>query len=400
MEAHQERVPSLFIVTPVLFLVGLLLFVTLRHGHKELSILCFLVFSVGGCARVWSRLSLSGIRYTSRLEREKVFPGQKVILHVEVENAKFLPVWLRMSVPVDANHFFASGDRSFLRESGLLWYQRVLFQWELTPRRRGVPRVGPPRMKVGDLLGFFPREKEAQKFSHLIVYPRLVPLKSLSLPRHDFFGVPGAKSPVMDPVYMVGTRDYQQWQPARYIHWKATARHGRLQEKIFEPTGKEKVLLVVEVDQFEKGKEEAGFERTLEVAASVAVRLDRMGHAVGLATNGAVTGGGPAVVPVGRNPHQISAVLELLARLQMKSEEDILTVLRRGIRLPWGASCVHFSFEQGPTTLAVSNYLRRRKTPALFMVCRPLSHGIENGGEVRGNVHSLQDICREETIRP
>jgi len=400
MEAHQERVPTLFIVTPVLFLVGLLLFVTLIHGHKELSILCFLVFSVAGCARVWSRMSLAGISYTSRLERERVFPGQEVILRVKVENAKFLPVWLQMSVPVDPEHFFPSGEESFLRESGLLWYQRALFQWELTPRRRGVYRVGPPRMKVGDLLGFFPREKETQGGSHLVVYPRLVSLKSLPLPRHDFFGVPGPKSPVTDPVYMVGTRDYQQWQPARYIHWKATARHGRLQEKVFEPTGQEKVLLVVEVDQFQKENEEAEFERTLEVVASVAVRLDRTGHAVGFATNGAVVGGGPSTVPMGRNPHQIPAVLELLARLRMESTGDILTVLRRGIRLPWGASCVHFSCEQGPTTLTMSNYLRRRKTPVLFMVCRPPSRMAENGEEIRGNVHSLDDICMEGTIHP
>ena len=33
----------------------------------------------------------------------------------------------------------------------------------------------------------------------VVVYPRLVPLKSLSLPRRDFFGIPGAESPVAGP---------------------------------------------------------------------------------------------------------------------------------------------------------------------------------------------------------
>ncbi|MBW1691959.1 MAG: DUF58 domain-containing protein, partial [Deltaproteobacteria bacterium] len=49
---------------------------------------------------------------------------------------------------------------------------------------------------------------------------------------------------------MLGTRDYQNWRPARHIHWKASASHNRLQEKVFEPSEQEKVLLAVEVSQF------------------------------------------------------------------------------------------------------------------------------------------------------
>ena len=43
----------------------------------------------------------------------------------------------------------------------------------------------------------------------VIVYPRLVPLTPVRLPRRELFGIPGAKSPIEDPVYVYGTRRYQ-----------------------------------------------------------------------------------------------------------------------------------------------------------------------------------------------
>ncbi len=68
----------------------------------------------------------------------------------------------------------------------------------------------------------------------------------------ELFGVPGVKSPVKDPVYILGTRDYQPSGPSRHIHWKASARHLKLQEKVFEPSEQEKVLLALEVGSFQK----------------------------------------------------------------------------------------------------------------------------------------------------
>jgi hypothetical protein len=69
-----------------------------------------------------------------------------------------------------------------------------------------------------------------------------------------------------------------------------------LQEKIFDPTEQEKVLLVVDVDQFARNKADEEFEHTLEIVASLAMRLDKKGYAIGLVTNGVTVGGGPTSV--------------------------------------------------------------------------------------------------------
>jgi len=398
MEAQENRLASIFIVPLIQFFVGVLLFVALLHSKRDLAILALLVLGLAGSARLWSRMSISGIKYYSMVDKGKVFPGEVLTLHIRVENAKFLPVWIQFKAPVDGSLSPSSKDTTFTNESGLLWYQKVRFRWKLVAQRRGIHRVGPPHIKVADPFGFFPREREEQEDLHVIVYPRLVPMKPVSLPRRDFFGVPGAKSPVQDPIYILGTRDYQQWRPARYIHWKASARQNRLQEKVFEPSEQLKILLVVDVDQFEKNNAAEEFEHTLEAMASLAVQYYQKGYAMGFVTNGVVQGG-PTILPIARNPQQVPSILEVLARLQMKVKGDLADTLHRGLQLTWGVSCVHFSYEEDMTALTTEEYFSHRKIPVVFVVCRPRSLSGDDGHKVRGKVYSLDEIRIKETER-
>jgi uncharacterized protein (DUF58 family) len=198
---------------------------------------------------------------------------------------------------------------------------------------------------------------------------------------------------VQDPVYILGTRDYQNGQPSKYIHWKASARQHRLQEKVFESTQQEKVLLVVNVDPFAKREAEEDFERTLEVVASLAVRLDEQGHSVGLVANGVVKGGGPSIVPVARNDQQLPAILELLARLQMKPDRDLKELLRHKLMLTWGISCVYFSHKEDETVFSAREYFTQRKTPVVFFVCQPHLPVREEAPGIQRKVYRLDDIC-------
>jgi len=396
MESQESRVSSIFIVPLIQFFVGALLFVALLHSQRDLAVVAILVLGVMGGVRLWSRMSLPGIHCYSMVDKEKVFPGETLTLHVRVENAKFLPVWLRIKMPIDGSLNPSSDDTTFTNESGLLWYQRAHFNCTLVAQQRGVHHVGPSHIQVADLFGFFPRKRSEQQNLYVIVYPRLVPLKPVSLPRHDFFGVPGAKSPVQDPIYILGTRDYQHWRPARYIHWKASARHNRLQEKVFEPSEQLKALFVVDVDQFGKKNAVKEFEHTLEAVASLAVQFDRRGYAMGFVTNGVVRGG-PTILPIAKNPQQLPAILEVLARLQMNTKADLVDTVQRGLQLGWGASCIHFSYEENIKALAIEGYFSHRKIPMIFVVCQPRSLTEDNGHKIRGNVYSLDEIRIKET---
>jgi len=388
----MERQPSLFTITLIQFMVGALLFVALLNGQRDLTILTLLVLGVISGARLWTRMSLWGLRYDLAVDKHRVFPDERVTLQLSAENAKLLPIWLEIKLPIDNLLQRSSGKGGLTKETGLLWYQSARFQWELIAGRRGVYQIGPLAILAGDLFSFFSRLKQTDERHSIMVYPRLVSLKSFDLPGRDFFGVPRSKSPVQDPVYILGTRDYQHGQPAKYIHWKASARHNRLQEKIFESTVQEKVLLVVDADSFARNQAEEDLERMLEVVASLAVRLDHQGHSVGLVANGAIKGGGRASVPVARNDRQLSAILEILARLEMKPAGDLNDLVRRRLADAWGISCVYFSHEEDETVFSAEEYFRQRKTPALFFVCRSHSPAGENRPGIQRRVYCLDDI--------
>jgi uncharacterized protein (DUF58 family) len=254
-------------------------------------------------------------------------------------------------------------------------------------------------MRVGDLFGFFTKEKSTGTEIEVIVYPRLVALMSFSLPRRDFFGVPGAKSPVHDPIYILGTRDYQHWRPARHIHWKASARHNRLQEKVFEPSEQEKVLLAVEVSRFERDQASESFEQTLEAVGSLAVQCHQRGYALGLVTNGVVEGG-PSILPIGRSLQQAPFILEILARITMRTEGSLADILYRALELPWGVSCVHFSYEQDAGTQASAQFFRNKRIPTIFVACSPHGPGEGDRHTLRGRVYSLDEIRIEGARKP
>jgi uncharacterized protein (DUF58 family) len=367
MSTLEDRLPTVFIIPLMQFFVCILLLIALLYDLRDLTLLALLILGITIGARLWSRFSLKGIRYASRVDKQKLFPGESLILQVSVENAKFLPVWLQMSVPlIDALELSAE-TTDFAKDCWLLSYQQARFNWKIVARRRGVYRLGSAHMQVGDLFGFFPREKRAAGDMDVIVYPRLVPLKPISLPRRDIFGVPGAKSPVQDPIYILGTRDYQQWRPARHIHWKASARHHRLQEKVFEPSEQEKVLLAVEVSQFEKNQATESFEHSLEIAGTLAVQSHQKGYALGFITN-ALVEGGPSILPIGRSPQQLSAILEILARLKMRATGALADVLHRVPQLSWGLSCIHFSYKQDEGSRATAQYFSHKGIPMIFIV--------------------------------
>jgi uncharacterized protein (DUF58 family) len=377
MGIQETRLPSIFVVPLVQIPLGVFFFISLLYGFRDLVLFAGILLGIGFGASIWCRMSPQRVGCGLSVDRRRVFPGEKLELHIQAVNAKFLPVLLRIGVHFDPSiTCHDHEDTGFSWECGLLWYQGSSFRKELVPQRRGVYPLGPPSLQVGDLLGFYAREMETHASLDLIVYPRLVEIKHVSLPRRDFYGIPGARSPVEDPVYIYGTKDYQPGSPARRIHWKASARHNRIQEKLCEPTEQEKILIVLDVSRFAEVRALEEFERIIEVAASYAVWLDQQGHAVGFATNATLAGGGSSVIPITRSPMQLSLILETLARVTMESGGRLMEILSRGTHLPWGVSCLAFGHEQGESSSDLKAYLRNRKIPTAFVFTQkpPDSH--------------------------
>ena len=391
VEQQESREPTIFNSLLILIFVGIFLFLALLYRQNDLSLLAILILMVVGGAKAWAGMSATRIRWDSTVDNQRVFPGESVTLATTVENGKWLPVWLKIKWSFDgALEPVEVGDAVTRQEAAVLWHQTVKFHQALVALRRGVYQVGPPRIRTSDFLGFFEKKISARDVTHILVYPRLVTLKPIAIRRQDLYGVPGARSPVKDPVYILGTRDYQPSRPSRHIHWKASARHLRLQEKIFEPSEQAKVLLTLDVESFAKSNQEEYFEHTLEVVASLAVKLDRMGYAVGLAANGTLKGGHSSGIPLTRGPGQVPAILETLARMQATPTGAVTKVIRQFLGSQRGISCVHFCYEDEPSVTEMEKFFQKRQISVSFVVCRRKPNSPLSGKSIRFSIDEIR----------
>ena len=196
----------------------------------------------------------------------------------------------------------------------------------------------------------------------------------------------------------MGTRGYQDSSPARHIHWKASARHDRLQEKIFEPSEQEKVVLILEADGFADNQADQDFERAVETLASLATLLDSHNYAVGLLSNCDINGNGGIekahgrVLRPGRLPGQLPRLLELLARVGMRKTCGMGGLMQETGNIPTGAACVCFSYRGGEAV----ELLHRRKTPVVNVTAK---EDPDRGGFASALVRSylLDDLCLEDS---
>ncbi|MER3458461.1 MAG: DUF58 domain-containing protein [Chloroflexota bacterium] len=317
----------------------------------------------------WDRRVLRHVRYERRVSHPRNFPGQTFDLTLVVENRKLLPVgWLRVedSWPVALTPLqpgiigpSALPDQGLLAHSfSLRGYERTHRQYTFRCEQRGIYMLGPVRLESGDPFGLFSHTEERALRTHIVVYPRLLPLPALGLPPKDPLGDLRTRRRLFeDPNRIMGARDMRPGDSFRQIHWKATARQGKLQVKVYEPTTSQNVVLCLNVAtfaQYWEGTEPEKLEQVISVAASLAQWAIEHKYAVGLIANGALAHSDqPFRILPGRSPTQLMRLLEALAGVSpfvTSTLESLL--LRESPRLPWGATFVVISAVVTPELLA------------------------------------------------
>ncbi len=350
---------------PLFVLIALVsLLMALLTRQSQMTLLLLLVLGVMTLTKLWSLSAFARMGFDLKIDRTRIFPGEEIVFEVAARNQKFLPVWLQVSMPLDLPCFVSPA--SACENVFLLGFQKTKFAWNLKFHHRGCFFLGHPNILAGDVFGFFPRGQIRQETMEVIVYPKPRGIRPFLMPPHYVFGVPGSRSPVQDPVYLMGTREYQGFTPVKFIHWKASARYGKLQEKICEPSVQEKILIVVDVDLFHLHQAKGDFELMLEAAAAMAVNFEARGCAVGFMTNGAIKGGKPGIVPVIRTPQTLSMILETLARMEMKPCAQILEMLQ-GQKF-WGISSVFCTHSLDLSGVKIQQFYAQKRISVKYFV--------------------------------
>lgn len=307
---------------------SIMIFIGLVASEGLLLVVGSLVIVLALAARVWQRYAFRSVSHSRSIGRQRAFIGDTLDYSVTLDNDKVLPlIW------VDIHDSFPDGldligatirgsglesNRQHSITTSLLPYQKATWKYSLKCSKRGYHRIGPVRLRTGDIFGFSSAETSYGAFDHILVYPRVLDLQGLLFPpEHTMGDVRGSRPLYFDTNRVVGQRDYRPRDPMKHIDWKATARTRRLQTKVFEPVVSMNVLIAMNGSSREyiwQGSNRRLFERTVTLAASVADLADHRGYTYGVVSNAVASYSGKWInVPMGASSSQLSITLEALA---------------------------------------------------------------------------------------
>ncbi|MEX2080996.1 MAG: DUF58 domain-containing protein, partial [Dehalococcoidia bacterium] len=222
----------------------------------------FVIFVIGGLGRYWHKHMFDRVRFDRRLSERRVFIGESVALDIELENGKVLPLpWYEWSLTfsdplrVDGEPLGAQAVPGFSwlgRRGALGWYERDSWQFTLRATQRGHLQVGPAVIRSADLLGLFPEARYDEQVARLVVFPQVFTLAELGLPADRPFGDQKGRDRIFeDPLRIAGLREYRPGDPLKRIDWKATARHGDLLSRVYEPSATRQLYVMLNIDTLE-----------------------------------------------------------------------------------------------------------------------------------------------------
>lgn len=339
-----------------LFVGGLLVLAGFAAEQPIIGAVGLAIIVLGGVTRAWSRRLFDRLTFSRRLHEHRVFAGEDVRMDVAIDNRKPLPLpwfeWrlgLAETLPVQGEDLAANaapGQNFLVRRGALGWYRKQRWSFTLKPVERGFHQVGPATLRSADLLGVFPRTLEREELDHVIVFPRVVPLEDLGLPADRPFGERrGGERIFEDPLRIAGLREYRPGDPLRRLDWKATARTGDLQSRVYEPSAQQQLYLFVNIDTMLhawEGYLKDELEKVVIAAASIAAWAAGQRASVGLLANGAFPNADrPIRLPPSRSREQLTRVLEALAVIQPLSMGDLAGAIERERgKLPAGSTIV------------------------------------------------------------
>jgi uncharacterized protein (DUF58 family) len=167
--------------------------------------------------------------------------------------------------------------------------QETSVRYQIECLQRGYYQIGPLVMENGDLFGLHRRFRVDPLRRALLVYPKTVPLLGYDLTsRRPIGDVRLTHRLYEDPTRIAGIRAYEAGDPLNRVHWRATARAGTLQSKLYEPSSLSGATIVLDFHEaaWPNSQEPLRSELAITTAVSLANAVYELGQQIGLVTNG------------------------------------------------------------------------------------------------------------------
>jgi uncharacterized protein (DUF58 family) len=394
----KQDTPEVTIELETRWLLGLLAALFLIQLVIPSRAWSFLLLGLGGVlagSYFWARQMASTLVFTREQYYGWVHVGDLLEERFAIHNDGFLPaVWVEIDDRSDLPGYSARSVRS---ADG---HQTVRWRTEGICRQRGLFTLGPWQACVSDPLGFFTVTLTYPESRSILVYPPIVHLPSLRLPRGAATGAGRTSRQALEvTTNAAGIRAYAPGDSINRIHWPKTAHQDTLMVKTFdlEPSGDLWIILdldaAVQAGQGEESTEEYG----VILAASLSNRTLQQHRAVGLVAYGTAApqnGGEPDPLPTIVLPQKGTAhqwrILQALATVRAGGKWPLERVLSEMDRnLGRGTTLAVITPSCDPAWVAgLLPPMRRGVTPTVVLL-DPVSFGGE------GNVDAMAGLLAD-----
>jgi uncharacterized protein (DUF58 family) len=196
-------------------------------------------------------------------------------------------------------------------------------RYEVLCRPRGVYRVGPSKVTIGDPMGFTESTSTFGSVGRLVVYPRVEELESVPTGRGQDQTINTSRAAFWHSggEDFFTLREYHQGDDLRKVHWPSSARRDELMIKQLEMPWQSRAFIVLD-PRAEPHESPESFEQAVRGAASVLRHLFRSGYTP---TVWAGSGNGTMVT----NADSYRTVMEELATIRPARSLDFRHLVSR-----------------------------------------------------------------------
>ncbi len=331
---------------------------------------------------VWAHSNVHGLEIKREPLTPRAYVGEYARERISLRNRWILPkLWVEVYDYSDLPQHGVGFVASLAGRKRQRWTARTLCV------RRGRFTLGPAALISGDPFGIFRVERHLPHSSEILVYPRVVDLATV-----PFAGaiLPGGRE-VRHRTYHVTpnvstVRDYASGDSFNRIHWRTTARTGRLMVKEFEMDPTSDVYIVLDMHErtvvtdprfpvrFSGSNDllESTEEYAVMTAASVGRHLLKQNRVVGLIAWGQQH----QVLPAEREARQLFKLLEALAILRASGTQPLAEVLlAEGVRFGRNSTLIIITASLDLRWPAALQQILYRHVRAVVLFVDPQSFG-------------------------
>jgi len=228
-------------------------------------------------ARTQFRLSCQRV-----ISPTRVPAGEPATVRLTLDNISRVPTGLMLLE--DTLPYTLGGRPRFVVDRVPAGSSRTV-HYEAKGELRGRYRIGPLRLRLADPFGLVELTRGFSSTDFLTVVPAVHPLPSLGLGgAWSTGGDSSSRSVAVQGDEDVATREYRDGDDLRKVHWRSTARIGKLMVRREEQPWQTRAAMLVDarLSRHRGDGAASSFEWSVSTAASIGVHLGRLGYSLRL----------------------------------------------------------------------------------------------------------------------